>query len=112
MHRDHGVFLEGLHGLLKVDLTFWSKEDGHLLRRRCAPMDFGPSRRAHNPADRYHLWDYESDSHQHTLSLLPEQVDALELSVERFSPAEFVTWAPIIWFVPRNWGTFSGDLAA
>jgi hypothetical protein len=112
MHCDHRAFLDGLHHLRKIDLTFWSKEDGHTLMRRCAPMDFGPRRRAHNPAPCYHVWDYESDVAPHTLSLLPEQVIAFKAASETFSPAEFVTWAPIVWFVDRDWGAFSGSRAA
>ncbi|MEX3012159.1 hypothetical protein AB3538_00690 [Acinetobacter baumannii] len=54
-------------------------------------MDFGPSRRAHNKDDRFHLWDYESDSRVHTLSLLPNQISNIEVIDEEFCPSEFIT---------------------
>ncbi len=64
------------------------------------------SRRAKRKNDRFHLWDYDSDTRSHTLSLNPEQIIELVILNEHFDPAEFVTWSPN-WFISRNWGTFS-----
>ena len=100
-------FLAAIHGRNKIRLRFYSKEDSGELVRLCAPMDFGPSRRPGvAPDDRYHLWDYESDQRNHTLSLKPEQVAAMAVLEDQFDPADFVTW-PTNWFVPRQWGRFS-----
>jgi hypothetical protein len=106
------VFELGLATRKKLVVTFFSKEDDHVLVRRCAPMDFGPSRRARDKSNRYHFWDYESDEGPHVLSLLPDQVISMEATAERFDPAEFVTWRPILWFYPRDWGAYSGTAAA
>lgn len=109
MHADHDIFIAGIDGRQKVSLTFVSKEDGgRTLVRTCAPMDFGPSSRAKDKSDRYHFWDYDSDSPggRHTLSLLPEQVISIGSLEEGFSPAEFVTWTTN-WHYPRDWGEFS-----
>lgn len=109
MHKDHDKFVSGIRTKTKIELTFFSKEDGRQLVRTCAPMDFGPSRRAKNKAERYHFWDYDSDTQRHTLSLLPEQVDSMQLMEESFEPSEFVTWnvqnSPC--FLSREWGIFS-----
>lgn len=107
MHQDHPVFIEALEAKQRVTLTFASKEDGgqHLVRA-CAPMDFGPSKIAKDQSDRYHLWDYDSDTTRHTLSLLPIQVVSIELTDEEFDPAEFITWDPD-WHHPRDWGEYS-----
>lgn len=99
-------FVGAIHSLNKVRITFHSKEDGAPLSRVCAPMDFGPSRRAHNKDDRFHSWDYESDQKNHVLSLLPSQVISIEVLDDQFDPSEFVTWQPD-WFVTRNWGAHS-----
>ncbi|WP_447018299.1 hypothetical protein [Shewanella algae] len=99
-------FIDAIHAKTKIKLTFFSKEDGRRLTRLCAPMDFGPNRRAHNKDDRYHLWDYESDQKNHVLSLLPEQIVSMEFLSLDFCPSEFVTWQTN-WFVPRNWGVYS-----
>jgi len=99
-------FIQAIHDKKKVMLSFFSKEDGTVLHRTCAPMDYGASSRAHNKADRYHLWDYDSDERVHTLSLLPEQVHNIQVLQESFDPAEFVTWTPA-WIVPRDWGEYS-----
>ena len=99
-------FINAIHSQNKVRVTFSSKEDGRNLTRLCAPMDFGPSSRAHNKADRFHMWDYESDQRNHTLSLLPEQVLNIEIIDEKFQPGEFVTWQPN-WIIHRNWGAYS-----
>lgn len=104
MYKDR--FIQAIHSEQKVSFSFFSKEDGHILTRKCAPMDFGPSRRAKNKADRYHLWDYESDTKSHTLSLLPNQVQNIIVLDEKFNPSEFVSWEPD-WFIVRDWGIYS-----
>lgn len=90
MYKDR--FIDAIHKLTKITLTFLSKEDGRRITRLCAPMDYGPSRTAKNKADRFHLWDYESDSKNHVLSLLPDQVIDMQFTDEKFDPSEFVTW--------------------
>jgi hypothetical protein len=102
-------FIQAIQSKNKVRLTFSSKEDGATLVRTCAPMDFGPSRRAQNKSDRFHLWDYDSDMKNHTLSLLPAQVVSIEVLAETFEPSEFVTWSTTKspWFIPRDWGVQS-----
>ena len=99
-------FLHAIEDRKKIRLTFISKQDGSHITRICAPMDYGPRRLAHNQADRYHLWDYESDPRHHILSLLPERIVAMEVLDEQFSPAEFVAW-PTNWFFKRDWGKYS-----
>ncbi len=99
-------FVNAIHTRSKVSLTFYSKEDGHQLTRKCAPMDYGPSRKFHDKSDRFHFWDYESDKAVHTLSPKIEQIHNIEVLDEKFDPAEFVTWHPN-WFVKRDWGRFS-----
>ncbi|HQV70351.1 MAG: hypothetical protein WAT92_02595 [Saprospiraceae bacterium] len=103
------IFINAIKRKNKVVLTFFSKEDGHLLKRKCAPMDFGPSRRAKDKADRFHLWDYDSDTKVHVLSLSQNQITNIEVIDEKFDPAEFITWdtkkSP--WFITREWGNFS-----
>lgn len=102
------TFIEAIHSQRKVKLTFFSKEDGCNLVRTCAPMDHGPSRRSNvrDRSDRYHLWDYDSDTKTHTLSLLPQQVISIDIADSSFSPSEFVTWSPN-WFIKRDWGALS-----
>jgi hypothetical protein len=102
-------FIQAIHDQNKLELTFYSKEDSHELIRICAPMDYGPSRRANNKDDRYHFWDYDSDTERHTLSLLPDPVIHIKVLSKKFNPAEFITWntqtSP--WFVQRDWDQFS-----
>lgn len=99
-------FIAAIHSKNKVRLTFHSKEDNGALVRTCAPMDYGPSSRAHDKSDRFHFWDYDSDKQRHTLSLLPEQVISIQVLGETFNPGEFVTW-PTAWHVQRDWGQYS-----
>jgi hypothetical protein len=109
MHRDHNIFLSSLSKKEKVVLEFHSKEDGYILKRKCAPMDFGPSRTSNDKIDRYHLWDYESDAKMHNLSLRSEQIISIVPTNEMFDPGEFITWdlkkSP--WFYKRDWGIYS-----
>ena len=109
MLDNHGEVLEAIELLLEVEVTFFSKEDNNmLLSRRCAPMDYGPSRRMKVPEDRYHLWDFESDSgRNHTLSLPTKQIKSVRILDSRFDPSDFVTWEPN-WFISRSsWGRFN-----
>lgn len=57
----HDKFIDAIHNRSKIQLTFYSKEDDATITRLTAPMDLGPSRRAHDKSDRFHFWDYESD---------------------------------------------------
>ncbi|MFW7525301.1 hypothetical protein ACODM8_14360 [Vibrio ostreicida] len=101
-------FINSIHNKQKVQLVFSSKEDGCDLTRLCAPMDFGPSQRKNikDQSDRFHLWNYESDTKNHSLSILPEQVVRMTFLQDSFCPSEFVTWSPN-WLVERDWGEFS-----
>lgn len=109
MHSDHQTFVTAIHSTKKLKLTFFSQQDGGQLIRMCAPMDFGPSRRAKDTSDRYHFWDYESDTRNHVLSLLPGQIIQIQSTEESFDPNDFITWdlnhSP--WFLQRYWGVFS-----
>ena len=100
------VFLHRINDKKKIRLTFLSKEDEAILVRLCAPMDFGPSSRAKVKVDKYHLWDYESDTGPHPLPLLPNQIKSMELTVEDFDPGEFVSWTPN-WLISRDWDIYS-----
>jgi hypothetical protein len=100
-------FIQAIHDKRMIELSFRSKEDGgRILVRKCAPMDFGPSRRAREKNDRFHVWDYESDTANHVLSLSPEQVTSITVLNETFEPADFVMWKPD-WLIRRNWGMYS-----
>ena len=85
-------FVSAITDKTKVRLTFYPKEDYGQLVRVCAPMDFGPSRRAKDKSDRFHFWDYDSDTERHTLSLLPNQIISIEILADLFDPSEFITW--------------------
>ena len=103
------LFINAIHSKNKIKLHFFSKEDRNILILLCAPMDYGPSRRAKEKNDRFHLWDYESDTRNHVLSLNPEQIHHMEILEEVFDPSEFITWdtQKSTWFISRDWGIFS-----
>ncbi|GAB6152803.1 hypothetical protein JCM17380_15530 [Desulfosporosinus burensis] len=92
-----------------VKISFYSKEDGLTIIRTCAPMDFGPSRRAKIKNDRFHVWDIDSDEKPHILSLSPEQIAEIVVLENEFNPSNIVTWdtnrSP--WLIERDWGDVS-----
>jgi len=103
---NHDEIIQAINDLHEVRVEFRSKEDGGaILSRICAPMDYGPGRRAIDQTPRYHFWDLESDSGvSHTLSLLASQITSVEVLNSSFDPASFVTW-PANWFIDRTtWG--------
>jgi len=61
-----GDFIQAIRQKKKVKITFDSKEDGAPITRTCAPLDFGPSRRARDQSDRLH--------HRDILELLSEKL--------------------------------------
>jgi hypothetical protein len=68
-------FTQAIHDRKKICIQFDSKEDGRVISRTCAPMDYGSSRRRNvKKNDKYHMWDYDSDKEMHTLSLNPDQI--------------------------------------
>lgn len=104
------VFVQALHDLHKVQVTFTAKKDGKKRVRTCAPLDFGPRKNAKVPEDLYHVWDYEGSHGPHVAALAPEQINSLEvLDDESFKPEEIVTWntRESKWHVPRDWGKYS-----
>jgi hypothetical protein len=106
---NHDEIIQAIDDRNEVRVEFRSKEDGGaILSRSCAPMDFGPGRRAFDQTPRYHFWDLESDSGvNHTLSLLASQITSVEVLDSSFEPSSFVTWTPN-WIVARTtWGDFN-----
>ncbi|APZ33064.1 hypothetical protein BOH66_01185 [Microbacterium aurum] len=107
--ENHADIVRAIRDLSEVTVTFRSKEDGGArLVRRCAPMDYAASSRAHDKTPRYHFWDFESDSAaNHVLSLPASQIESVEVLDTSFDPSSFVTW-PTKWAVQReSWGEFN-----
>lgn len=109
---EHEDLVDAIQGRFEVVVRWRSKDDGGSVQaRRCAPMDYGPSRRAKDPSPRYHFWDFESDSpRNHVLSLLPEQIEDITVLPTRFEPSDFISWdvSTSPWFVARTtWGRFN-----
>lgn len=112
MLLNHEEIIRAIHERREVIVTWPSKEDGGKLQsRRCAPMDYGPSRRGVDPSPRYHFWDGDSDSGTpHPLTLLASQITRVEIVDTQFDPATFVTWdlAKSPWHVHRTtWGAYN-----
>lgn len=102
----HETFIRAIHDKKKIIITFFSNEDGHILRRECAPFDYGPSKRYKDKSPRYHMFDYTSDSGSHVLSILPNQLKSITITDEDFDPSELVSWTPQ-WHIQRDWGRVS-----
>lgn len=103
------VFTQAINTKSKLQVTFFSKEDNAYLTRLCAPFDIGPSSRAKDKTDRYHFWNYDSDTGSHNLSLIDEQVTDIKILDEKFEPSTLITWnfKPNSWYLQRDWGNYS-----
>lgn len=102
----HDIFIKAIHEKKIIIVTFFSKEDGHTLKRLCAPFDYGPSNRYKDKSPRYHMYDYSSDTGSHVLSILPEQLKEVVMTDESFDPLDLVSWTPN-WHIERDWGRVS-----
>lgn len=103
---NHSDILRAIEDRRLVRVQFYSKEDGGaLLVRECAPMDFAPGKKVHDPTPRYHFWDFDSDSGKpHPLLLPAMQIESVEVLDPEFEPETFVAWTTT-WAVPRTtWG--------
>ena len=109
MHPNHDAFLSAIRSRELMRVVFDAKSDGTRRDRMCAPLDFGPSRRARVPEPKYHFHDLDSPSGRHALGLAPEQIVSMSPTGETFDPADIVTWdtrsSP--WHVDRDWGAQS-----
>jgi len=105
MNKYHDDFIEAINNKDVVSVTVNSQEKG-MIKRKCIPFDFGPSRRYKDGKERYHFYDLDSPDGSHNLSILPEQLMDLSILGEHFEPGEYVTWTPK-WYVSRDWGEFS-----
>ena len=105
MSDNHEIFIQSIHSIKLVRLTFSSKEKGMSIRI-CVPYDFGPSRRYKDGLDRYHFHDLDSPDGSHNLSILAEQIHLIEMLEDAFDPSYYVTWTPN-WIIKRDWGKFS-----
>lgn len=104
---NHSEFLECLHGKRCVRVAFLSDKDGGAVRERvCAPMDYGPDRRASDKTDRYHFFDLEK---RHPLKKFAHEVVMFKPLDDSFDPSIFITWDTRAnpWWVARDWGAYS-----
>jgi hypothetical protein len=100
MIPNHNQFIEAIHARKKVWVRFYSKADGGVLDRVCAPMDYGPGTES-DGLNRYWLWDYANEG-SHALGLMPKQIVDLRGLGEEFDPTQWNAGPPQ-WSVERNW---------
>jgi len=98
-------FLASINNKLIVIVTFRTVK-GVVSKRKCIPFDFGPSRRFRDKSQRYHFLVLDGPEGRHNLSLLPKQINRIELTDKHFNPLNYIKWKPK-WFVKRNWGVYS-----
>jgi hypothetical protein len=88
MIPNHARFLEAIQQKHKVRVQFYSQPDSGVLDRVCAPLDYGPGGETKDGLNRYWLWDYASNNSSHTLGLVPQQIEDLQVLGEVFDPAQ------------------------
>jgi len=99
------LFIQSINEKLIIELTFKSVEKG-IIKRKCIPFDFGPSRRYRDKSQRYHFLVLNGPEGRHNLSVLPMQIVKIELTALNFNPSKYIKWKPK-WFLKRNWGVYS-----
>ena len=99
------IFLEAIQKKKIVIVKVNSKEKG-MITRKCIPFDFGVSRKFKDGLERYHFYDLDSPEGEHNLSITPNQLISIEITLESFEPKDYVKWTPN-WFIKRDWGEYS-----
>ena len=97
-------FLKSINDNLIIKVTFKSKNG--IIKRKCIPFDFGPSKRFRDKSQRYHFLVLDGPKGRHNLSILPMQILKIELTELHFNPANYIKWKPK-WFIKRDWGVYS-----
>lgn len=98
-------FIRAINEKKVVEVMVDTEEKG-LIKRKCVPFDFGPSRRGNDRREKFHFYDLDSPDGAHNLSITPEKLRDLKVTPETFEPCDYVKWEPN-WFVQRDWGEFS-----
>ena len=101
----YDIFVQAIHDKKIIKVIEDTEEKGRI-ERTAIPYDFGKSNRenlAENP-DKYHMYHVET---KHTVALLPEKIVAMTVTDDSFDPADYVTWTPTNWHLPRDWGNQS-----
>lgn len=102
MIPNHSEFLDALARTTKVRVRFYSRPDGGVVDRICAPIDYGPGAGSDDGLHRYWLWDDSGESAENPVGLLPAQIVELRVLGESFDPAR-IGPDPWPWAVPREW---------
>jgi hypothetical protein len=102
-------FINAIHSMNKLEITFFSKEDKGNLIRLCAPLDIGPMRRnnqiINNGIEMFHVWDYSSDKKPHPLALHSIKIKSYRVLKDKFDPGDFdFSVFKYSFFIPRDWG--------
>ncbi|UNK20797.1 hypothetical protein MNQ98_12630 [Paenibacillus sp. N3/727] len=101
------LFADAIQRRMLISVTFLTKS-GQERIRRCAPLDLAPSERAKIKLYKYHMWDLDSQPKPHLLSLSPEQIIQIEITIQPFIPEQIVTWTrKNSWTIVRDWGHLS-----
>ena len=89
MISNHEQFLAAITDHKKVCVRFYSKPDSGVLDRVCVPIDYGPGDST-DGLNRYWLWDDASETADHKLGLVPQQIVDMRILGEVFDPTQFV----------------------
>lgn len=89
MIPNHEQFLAAIKDRKKVNVRFYSKPDSGVLDRVCAPMNYGLGENA-DGLNRYWLWDDASETSDHKLGLVSQQIVDMSILGEVFDPTQFV----------------------
>lgn len=108
-HPQHADFIESIHNQRKIRIRYHSRESKQIVTRDCIPIDYGPDAQFADKISRYQIWDTDSDGAEgpKRLFLVHTQLIDLAKTEDTFDPSDFVTWTPVMWQVPRDWGQFS-----
>lgn len=92
-----------------IVVHFKRKGTESIVVRKCAPLDYGLSKRTKCKCFKFHFWDFGKNGFPHPLSLESEQIFNIEISEETFKPEEFITWnvKQNPWMILRDWGEYS-----
>ncbi len=103
---NNDIFIKSINSKSLVSVEFNSPDKG-VISLKCVPCDYGPNKKFKDGLDRFHFYDLETTSKNHSLSINPSEVINIEILEENFDPAKYVTIPHKKWHIKRDWGELS-----
>jgi hypothetical protein len=94
MHEYHNVYQQAVKNHNKIIITYYSGQENLYMTRLCVPLYYNQPF-SNGSSDCYYFWDEDADVGERILSLVPSQIQLIQISDETYNPAEYICYEVI-----------------